>query len=142
MEKNERITIEEKRVKRTLPNFRMFERDGFVFFSGLVTTELNKYKLRLVLDRGYPFKAPKMFIVSPRVLYTADGRSISSLGCSHSFHTVSNGPGGCIQISYPMIWEPCCTCVKVIIGGIVWINAYEEHRRTGKSIEEILCRFK
>ena len=50
IEKNERIIIEEKLVERTLPNFRMFERDGFVFFSGLVTTELNKYKLRLVLD--------------------------------------------------------------------------------------------
>ena len=142
MKKNKRITFEEKLVKRCLPNFRMYARNGFFFFSGWVETELGRYKLRLVLAQEHPYAAPKLFLALPKVLYTADGKSINSLGCSHRFHTESNGPGSCIQISYPMTWKPCCTCVKAIIGGIAWINAYERHLRTGKTIEDVVRDYK
>ena len=138
IEERERLACEKKLVETRCPGFKMYSRRGIHFFSGWVTSKLTRYKLRLVLAQEHPYVAPKLFLVSPKVLYTFDGRSINSLNISHCFHTESNGPGGCIQISYPMIWKPCCTCVKAIIGGIVWINGYEWYLRTGKSIDKVL----
>jgi len=131
----ERLFSERKLFEKYCTDFKMYSRYGIRFFSGWITTKLNKYKLRLLLDKKHPYAAPKLFLVSPKVLYTYDGKSLNSLGVSYRFHTVRDVPSDYIQISYPMIWEPCCTCVKVIIGGIVWINLYEEHLRTGKDFK-------
>ena len=115
--KNERIKIEEALIERYCDRFKLFARNGLFFVSGWVTTELNRYKLRLVLPPGYPYgRAPKMFIVSPKVLYTADGGSIRSLGCSHKFHT-KNNLSGYVQISYTGHWDASCTCVGAIMKG-------------------------
>lgn len=128
----ERIKLEEKLVKENLPNFKMYAKNGLFFFSGWVEAKLGRYKLRLVL----PYEAPRLFLVSPRVLYTYEGRSIDSFSVSRRFHTEGNGPGGCIQISYTSEWDASCTCAAALIKGIVWINEYEEgHLSTGKTIE-------
>ena len=94
--------------------------------------------MRLLLHKQHPYEAPRLLLVSPKVLYAADGRSINSLGVSHDFHTESDGPPGCIQISYAGRWDASCTCVGALIKGIIWINGYESHLRTGKSIEKVL----
>ena len=134
-EREKRIIFEKALLKDYCPNFKVYWRRDILFISGWITTKVNRYKLRLVLPSDFPYGMPIMFLVSPKVLYTYDGKSLNSLGVSYRFHTVRDVPSDYIQISYPMIWEPCCTCVKVIIGGIVWINLYEEHLRTGKDFK-------
>jgi len=138
-EKDERLLLEKALVKKYSPGFKMYERRGIHFFSGWITTEINKYKLRLVLDQMHPYAAPRMFIVSPRVLHMYGGQgTINSLGISHAFHTVSDGSGDRVQISYTGSWDASCTCLMAIIKSIAWINGYEEHVRTGRDIKDVL----
>jgi len=128
----EHLILERKLVEMYCPDFKMYSRYGIHFFSGWITTQINKYKLRLLLDKQHTYDAPRLFLVSPKVLYTVDGRSINSFGMSEAFHTEHNGPGGFIQISYAADWDASLICPSIIMRGVVWINAYEEHRRTGK----------
>ena len=128
----ERVAYENSLVKKYVPTFKLYQRDGLFFFSGWIETKLGRYKLRLVLDPEHPFAAPRLFLASPKVLYTADGRSVNSLGCSYRFHTESNGPGGSIRIAYTDEWDASNTCVAALIKGIVWIEGYEKHRLTGR----------
>ena len=141
IEKDKRIAFEKALLKEYFPNFKVYTLRGILFVSGWITANVNRYKLRLMLPKEFPYGPPKMFIVSPRVLYTADGKSLMSLGVSHSFHTVSDVPGDYIQISYTDYCDASCTCGAVIIKGIFWIKGYEEHLRTGESIDDILRGF-
>lgn len=138
-EKHERLLLEEALVKKCFPGFKMYARRGFYFFIGWITSEINKYKMRLVLDQMHPYVAPRMFIVSPRILHMYGGQgTINSLGISHAFHTVSDNPGDRVQISYTGSWDASCTCLMAIIKSIAWINGYEEHVRTGRDIKDVL----
>ena len=142
IEERERLALEKKLVERRCQGFKMYSRCGIHFFSGWVTSRLARYKLRLLLDKKHLYEAPRLFLVFPRVLYTTDDKSINSLGCSHRFHTASNGPGGCIQISYAGHWDASHTCLSLIMKGFFWINAYEVHLHTGKTIEQVMCDYK
>ena len=141
-ERDKRIDFEEVLAKEYVPCFKKYTRRGIHFFSGWITaTKLKRrYKLRLVLPPEYPFGgAPRMFIVSPRVLHMYGGQgTINSLGISHAFHTVSDGPGDQIEISYTGSWDASCTCLMAIIKSIAWISGYEEHVRTERDIKDVL----
>lgn len=70
--------------------------------------------------------------------------TINSLGCTHDFHTNSNGPGGCVQICHfsPANWDASKTCVSVMIKAVLWCEAYDVHMVTGLSIATIVDQFK
>ncbi|KPL24852.1 MAG: hypothetical protein AMJ75_02535 [Phycisphaerae bacterium SM1_79] len=105
-ERDKRLAFEEALVKKYFPDFKMYERRGIHFFSGWITTEVSKYKLRLVLDLQHPLTAQRMFIVSPRVLYKYGDETalIPWAFRTHSLQKVTS-PGGRIQISYTGSWN-------------------------------------
>jgi len=70
--------------------------------------------------------------------------TINSVGSSHEFHTLSNGPDGCVQICHfkSEYWDASKTCVGVLFKGLLWLEAYDIYLKTGMSIASILINWK
>ena len=141
-----RIQVEKAIVARELPQFRFSQSENDCCFIGQHTTSTrhNCYQLKLVLGKYYPDEMPKLFVTSPPFLFNYHyTKTISSLGVSHAFHTLRNGPDGCVQICHfkQETWDSSRTCVGALIKGILWCDAYDVHLTTGKDIAEILSRW-
>lgn len=130
-------------MARELPQFVLYQIGDESSFQGFQSTSLGGwYHLKLVLPSWYPDKMPELFVDFPVILWKRDGTIIA--GVSHAFHTHSNGPGGYVQICHcsPTDWDASKTCVGVFFKGIMWLEAYSHHLLTGKSIAEILEKWK
>lgn len=70
--------------------------------------------------------------------------TINSVGSSHAFHTLSNGPDGCVQICHfkSEFWDASKTCVGVLFKGLLWLEAYDIYLKTDMSIASILSNWK
>lgn len=97
------------------------------------------YTLRELFGRFYADETPVLMVVSPKYLYTRDGKLLNDMGRTHSFHTDGKNDYGYLKICHtkPYDWSPSMTAVTVFLKGLVWITAYEAHLRTGKP----LCDF-
>ena len=139
LQNRKRMEIERTVMRRELPQFSFYE-DDECYFQGWQATNDYEYDLKLVLPRGYPYEMPLAYVISPHTLETYDGETINDMGCTHSFHTLSNGPDGCVQICHtkPTLWDPSDTAFGVFIKMILWVNAYDWHLITGKDIADIL----
>ena len=67
-------------------------------------------------------------------------RTINSFGVSHAMHTLENGPSGEVQICHwrPDRWHSGITLNKVMLKGILWLEAYAQHLATGKDINDFV----
>jgi len=138
-----RIQMEQSIVSHEMPQFRLYDLGDDVYFEGWQATskKLNRYRLKLVLPIWYPDDMPCLYVAYPQVLYKQGYRgTINSEGISHAFHTKANGPDGCTQIchSTQSDWDASKTCVGVLMKGILWLEAYENHLLTGRAIAEII----
>jgi len=132
-----RLTFEREILAQELPQFCFYDINGNAYISGWQSTaaRYTNYQLKLVMGYDFPDMMPELFITSPGILYQYDGYStVNGEGLSHEFHTLDNGPGGCVQICHtkPELWSPSQTCVFVLMKGIVWLEAYDAHLRTGR----------
>ncbi|MGV7223638.1 MAG: hypothetical protein ACQ9MH_19185 [Nitrospinales bacterium] len=129
-------------MQHELPQFRPYGLSGEYYFSGWQTTShRNRFKLRLGIPPYYPDNVPSLFVTSPHTLRSYRGRAtINSQGTSHAYHTMSNGTDGCVKICHfdSAMWDASKTCVAVFMKGILWLEAYEMHLRTGEDIATIL----
>lgn len=137
-----RIRLEKQIMSKHLPQFRLYRSGADRCFIGTQTTTVNnrKYKLRLNIPTHYPDQKPLLYVISPVTLYQYKNlNTVNSVGLSHSFHTLSNGPNGCVQICHSnnSSWNASKTCVGVFMKGILWLEAYETHLTTGESIANI-----
>ena len=137
-----RLDLENQLLARELPQFRLYRTSYDAYVSGWQSTASRSrdYQLKLVLGSRFPDEMPQLYVVSPRTLSKYDGGgTVNAEGTSHSFHTLSNGPDGCVQICHmkPGVWNPACTCVAVLTKGIIWLEAYDAHLKTGRD----LCDF-
>ena len=142
-----RLEFERQTMSRNLPQFELSGFGSDRYFIGWQTTTIkrHRYKLKLNIPSYYPDKMPSLYVTSPVTLYHYNGRdTINSKGVTHEFHTQSAGPGGCIQICHydSSSWDASKTCVGVFMKGILWLEAYETHLTTGKSIATILNNWK
>ena len=136
-----RLAFERQILAQELPHFCFHSMRGDTYISGWQSTssDYRNYQLKLVLGCGYPDVMPKLYVVSPITLRTYKNRAtINSMGLSHRFHVLGTGLGGCVEICHtkPTLWDPTMTCVAVLMKGIVWLEAYDAHRRTGEDICE------
>ena len=134
-----RLGIERVLVARELPQFEFFDVNGDTYVEGWVKIygSSAEFKLRLVIGRGFPDEMPKLYVVAPVKLPKYDGRgTVNSVGCSHDFHTLRNGPGGVVQICHfkSSWWDSSKTTVAALMKGIYWLEAYCAYLKTGKSI--------
>jgi len=137
-----RLAVEQQILAHELAQFTFHNLTGDTYVSGWQGTAGGDrdYLLKLVLGPGYPDRMPSLYVVSPITLRTYRNRStINAMGLSHRFHVLGTGLGGCVEICHtkPELWDAAMTCTAVLMKGIVWLEAYEAHRRTGRD----LCEF-
>ena len=142
-----RLGLEKALVSRELPQFQIYKSGDKVYFKGWQKTSYRSqdYQLKLALPRWYPDDMPSLSVIYPKILPKYGSmRTVNAEGTSHAFHTLSNGPGGCVQICHfkQEMWDASKTCVGVLMKGIMWLEAYERHLRTGKTIAEIIDKLR
>lgn len=141
-----RIQFEESIMRQEMPQFLFYSSSNDYHFEGWQSTSNgNSYKLRLDIPLFYPDQVPPLYVTSPRMIRSYGGySSINDKGVSHATHTLSNGPDGCVQICHfkPEHWDASQTCVAAMMKGILWLQAYEMHLRTGKDIADILSSWR
>lgn len=131
-----RILLEEKLIRKYLPPFRLVDGKLKSFIGWHQTTIGNRrYKLILILPRGYPDNKPNLYVTYPRYLYkNYNFEPLDSF--SHEFHTLEVDPGNYVEICHYSShnWDASKTVIGVFAKGILWLDAYEAYLRNGKSI--------
>jgi hypothetical protein len=115
-------------------------KDDTYYASGVATSNSGRrYSLYIPIPSGYPTQRPPLYITDPCPLYTADGKTISSLGISHSMHTLSP-LGDMVQICHwrDNRWHSGIVLQKVFLKAHLWIEAYEQHLATGRPLAEFV----
>ena len=99
-----------------------------------------RYRLYLPIPSGFPCQRPPMYLTHPYPLYTADGRRLSSLGTSHQMHTLTPSSSGWVQVCHwrDDRWHAGILLQKVFLKGLLWIEAYEQHVRTGRPLADFV----
>jgi hypothetical protein len=136
-----RLALERSILAKEMPQFQFYNMNGDTYVAGWAKTSggCQSYKLTLVLGPMYPDVMPELYIISPDTLWKyCHLGTVNAEGVSHAFHTLSNGPGGQVQICHfkPDLWDSSKTVLAVLIKGLVWLEAYEAHLRTGKNLAD------
>lgn len=140
-----RLAVEEKLLDKYMPGFRFHDKTGNTYVQGKVTPNgtWNRYRLRLDIPPDYPHSKPSLYVTSPVILRKHGSRDeLNDEGISHRFHTLGTGHGGCVEICTVGDWDASITCVKLLIMGVMWLEAYTQHLKTGESINERLKKMK
>lgn len=105
------------------------------------TNSRRSYDLWIPIPAFYPNLRPPLYIAKPRLVPMFNGRSVNNLGVSHEMHTLSNGPNGEVQICHwrDDRWHPGLTLNKVMLKGLIWLEAYEQHLSSGQSIASFVA---
>lgn len=103
----------------------------------MTTSSDNHYTLRIYLPSDYPNSCPELTVASPKTLRKKDGTEIySATSEDHTYGTKN----GLVKICHfrPYLWTNEYTLYQVYMKGFLWLEAYEAHKRTGKSISQYL----
>lgn len=107
-----------------------------------VTCTNNKeYTLRIYVPSDFPNSCPEMVVSSPsRCLSKRDGAEMC-FG-SDDDHTWGS-KDGCTKICHykPAAWTDDNTLYQVTMKGLIWLEAYEAHLRTGNSLSDYLQHY-
>ena len=140
-----RLQLERTIMAKQLPQFQFYEIGEHRYFKGWQRTSTGgRYLLELDLHSSYPDEMPSLYVVWPVILWKHGGGNLNSFSSSHAYHTLSNGPGGCVQICHckPSEWDASRTCWGVFMKGILWVEAHGVSMVTGMTIENILEEWK
>lgn len=140
MAQRNRLAIEHQLLQREgLTQFGVYHdtsHDGYYAWGETRTNAANAYSLWIPIPRGFPEDCPPLYIYRPNPLWGHGGRSVNSYGLSHAMHTLGNGPNGEVQICHWRSdrWHAAITLSKVLLKGLIWLEALEQHRATGEPI--------
>lgn len=99
-----------------------------------MTNSKNVYTLMIKLD-SFPMSVPEVFVT--RMLKTKYGEDMDS--CSASMHTLDSENGMTRICHYgPSSWTPGVSIYKIYVKCRLWLEMYEAHLRTGKTIDYYL----
>lgn len=98
------------------------------------------YRLYISIPAGYPQQRPAMYVKEPLPLRMKDGSLITALGVSHYMHTLTPSDSGMVQICHwrDDRWHSGILLHKVILKGLLWIEAYEQHLATGLPLADFV----
>ena len=134
-----RLEVEKAVLESELPHYSLSISGGSACVEGWETTRSGRrFKLRLQVSRYYPDEMPALYVATPSVLPKHGSGTINAEGLSHSWHTRSNGPGGCVRLCHTKSdhWDASRTLVGVIVKGILWLEGYCAHLETGRPISD------
>ena len=96
-----------------------------------------QYTLRIYIPSDYPNSCPGMIVKTPSscTLKRYNGSDLQG----HNDHTYGT-KDGCTQICHfrPNLWRGDNTLYQVAMKGLIWLEAYEAHLRTGNSLSHYL----
>jgi len=104
-----------------------------------VTCTNNKeYTLRVYLPSDYPNSCPQMVVSSPPSCLRKRDGSLLNVGGT-AFHTLGTRDGLTIICHFRQdLWRDDNTLYQVIMKGLIWLEAYEAHLRTGEPLTRYL----
>lgn len=137
----ERLALEEGIITKELPGFGFRDRDkgGLTTVWGDHTTSADqKYTLCVWIKIGFPFEMPALYIATPKPLYGYGRKTIQSYGTSHAMHVWEPDWADFVRICHckEEYWSASYTLLSVMMKGFLWLEAYEAHCKTGKSIDD------
>jgi hypothetical protein len=99
----------------------------------------NIYRLKIILD-GFPAEKPEVYITHPKPLLGFEGINLAEIHCSPELHLLSPDDFGNVQIChYNEDWDGGNTLLAhVLIHSKMWIEAYENYKRTGDPLDNYL----
>lgn len=107
-----------------------------------VTCSNNReYTLRIYIPVDYPNSCPQMVVCNPSSsLVNRYGTAMNS--ADNDDHTWGS-KDGCTQICHykPAEWTDDNTLYQVTMKGLIWLEAYEAHLRTGNSLSNYLQHY-
>ncbi len=141
-----RLEVEEALLSEELPHFTMHNRheNGLTTVYGdYKSTAGASYRLCLWLKAGYPHSMPSLYVVEPAPLIGYGGKEMNSYGASHVMHCWPPDWNNYLKICHckENIWTPSETVVGVLMKGFLWLEAFEAHKRTGRTIDEFSLSF-
>ena len=103
-----------------------------------IATNSNKgYTLRIYVPADFPNSCPQLAVVNPSALYNYSGYQIGAM--SDSDHTYGFRDGYMTICHFrPNLWTSENTLYQVFLKGIIWLEAYEGHLKTGKPLTNYL----
>lgn len=138
-EQRARLALEEQLLSK-LPGFSFTNREDSsqTAVNGQYTSSTEKsYWLWVWLGPGYPHQAPDLYVQWPRSLKDFWGKPLEKHGTSHSMHLWKSKWPELTNICHwkSEFWSASQTIVSVLAKGILWVEAYEAHLRTGNTID-------
>jgi hypothetical protein len=104
----------------------------------MATSNDHYYTLRIYLPSDYPNSCPELTVASPKTLKRCNG-SILTGSATSADHTYG-AKNGLLKICHFIegSWTDQFTLYQVFMKGLIWLEAYESHLSTGKSISTYL----
>lgn len=97
-----------------------------------------QYTLRIYLPTDFPNSVPDMIVKTPSMcrLTRRDGSALAG-----SPDHVYGSRDGCTKICHfkPDLWRSNNTLYQVVMKGLIWLEAYQAHLRTGSNLSTYLC---
>ena len=144
MAQRERVVLEHRLLHQEgLTQFGVYydrARDRYDVLGTALTNAGNAYELWSPIPLGFPDSRPSLYVLRPNPLRDALGGTVNSVGLSHKMHTLESGPQGMVQICHWRgdRWHAGITLSKVLIKGLLWLEAYEQHIATGQPIDSFV----
>lgn len=141
-----RLATEVRLLQQEFPHFSFqnHSQAELTWVSGTQTSSAGKdYGIRLWLRTSFPHQMPDLYITSPTPLYGYAGQTIQSYGTSHAMHVWAPDYNNYVKICHckSEYWSASNTIVSVLMKGFLWLEAFEAHCRTGRSIDAYSLTF-
>jgi ubiquitin-protein ligase len=137
---NERLQIEIRALEKFFPRkyaFKELPNSEMLLEVGVKTQNDNIYKLDIELPADYPSSLPKVYIVYPAGLKNYHGNNLLSPSTSmHTLHGKNNAPQICHI--WANNWGPQRSLMQVVMKARIWLEAFEYHLVTGRSLDVFL----
>lgn len=133
------IALQVYLVQLHFPHFQMVRvKEDEAYFEGWVSGDQGtvNYQLRLYFNPLLPEVCPALYVWAPLVVPRMPSGDVNSIGMSHDYHTLGNGPEGRVTICHtaPSDWDASITYVQPILKGHLWCYAHMAHMNDGSSI--------
>jgi len=98
----------------------------------------NKYTVLVTMSEAYPNEMPRCYLANKDLRFR-NGGLVKNMGTSHEYHLLET-VNGRAQICHgkKSHWKPNKSLASVFVKAFMWIEAYENHLKTGNSLDTYL----
>lgn len=135
-----RLAVEKRILDEHMPDFRFYRPTEETYIEGeWKSSKGNRYRIVVMLPEAYPDECPSCYIADPSPLMGRE-KALVDYGNSHEMHLwQTDVPGWTRVCTYrPACWTASHSIEKVIQKAMLWLEAYEAHKDTGRPIADFL----